>query len=200
MWQDAPRPEKDPESLFHGTPDELNPGDIILPANKVGKAASADPEKTYATDSPYVAKFMAWEQNNHRGTQHDEEKPAENVYHVEPVDPEEELGFKPGIVGDPTAEPVHRDAQGKVVPKPEPYDPHTVDVKEFLGRLNLSKTGEGNEYTSTSGYRVLSKMFDPERTIDLKRRLRRIEDAKETMDRGIVSDRVFGQSENDRKP
>jgi hypothetical protein len=206
MWQNAPRPKKDPKSLFHGTPDELNPGDIILPASKVDKHASADPEKAYATESPYVAKFMAWEQNNHRGENFredtDENPPVENVYHVEPVTPNEMLGFRSGIIMDHTAEPVHRDSRGRVVPAPEPVDPHTVDVEKYLneGRLRTSQArGEGNEYTSTSGYRVLSKMFDPKRTIELKSRLRRIEEAKESLDQSIVSERIFGESRRAQK-
>lgn len=138
---------RDNEVLFHGTPEEFAPGDIVLPASKIGKSASANPDVAYATPSLYVAKFMAWEQNNHNGSNFGsgEERRPENVYRVEPVDPEEKLRRSP-VLSDPT-----------LPPKEDGYP------------------REAPQVVSRAGFRVLSKLQGVERTLQLKSRLRAIE-------------------------
>jgi hypothetical protein len=152
---DAASNARDEEVLFHGSPEEFNPGDTILPASKIGKEASANPDVAYATPSLHVAKFMAWEQNNYNGANFEDnnEEPPENVYRVAPVNPEEKMVRK-GVLMDPT---IPRDEKGYLRQSPE--------------------------VRSSAGFKVLSKMQDPGRTIELKRRLVQIDEDKKGYDR-----------------
>jgi len=134
------------ETLFHGTPHEFQSGDVVLPAKDVGVQASADKAAAYATPSLYTAKFMAWEQNNHNGENWrddvKENPPTENVYRVEPVDEDEELPRR-RVLLDPTAE---------------------IDRRGMIG--------DSDEVVSKKGFKVLSKVQFPEKTIGLKKFLR----------------------------
>lgn len=122
--------------LYHGTPEEFAPGDIIKPAEAVGKRASNDPSVAYASKDFSVAKFMAWEQNNFNGENFRKDSqtnpPTENVYRVEPVDPAEQLGE-------------HSSLSQAI----------RIDLPEGLG--------PARDVTSTTGFRVLSKVQNPNR-------------------------------------
>ena len=97
-FQEALARHTDPSvrRLYHGSPHEFSPGDIILPASKVGKEPSSY-DVAYATPDLNIAHFMAWEQNNHNGNNFndvnygEDNPPPEHVYEVEPVDPKENL-------------------------------------------------------------------------------------------------------------
>jgi len=123
--------------LYHGTPEEFSPGDIIKPAEQVGKRASNDASLAYATPDIHTANFMSWEQNNFNGEnwRDDVEKnpPRRNVYRVEPVDPSD-LTRKNGVMSTAI-------------------------------RLNGAGT-VSDEVMSPSGFRVLSKVQYPEEIIN----------------------------------
>lgn len=131
---------------YHGTPHVFNPGDELLPPATRDGDASADPKKVYASKDLYVAKFMAWEQNNHNGNNFDDEKfpegtkPPEHVYRVVPIDPNEKL--------QPHSSLTH-------VPRPDlPW-----------GSANA------RDVVSGTGFRVLSKVQDPDKVVRLMREI-----------------------------
>jgi hypothetical protein len=121
--------------LYHGTPHGFNPGDVILPAKSIGKRASSRDDVAYASPDFGVAKFMAWEQNNHNGENFredaDENPPSERVFRVAPVDNSEKLGFTDDVI-------------------------HTMrpELPEGMGM--------GREVTSAKGFTVLSEVNDPD--------------------------------------
>jgi hypothetical protein len=131
---------------YHGSPKEFNPGDKILPPVVTGVLASADPQKVYASKDHYVAKFMAWEQNNANGNNFDSEKfpegtkPPEHVYRVTPLDPTERL--------EPHSSLTH-------VPRP--------DLPWGYGRAQ--------DVISRTGFRVLSRVQDPDKVDRLTRQI-----------------------------
>jgi hypothetical protein len=89
--------------LYHGTDAEFNPGDVILPANKINKMPSNRGDVAYATPDLHTAKLMAWEQNNHNCKNFDKNygehnPPPEHVYEVEPVNPKENLVTEPDVL------------------------------------------------------------------------------------------------------
>jgi hypothetical protein len=61
--------------LFHGTHAKLNPGDIINPTERPGYGGAY----AFATDNHGAAKAFATDKEGNKG----------NIYHVEPLDPEE---------------------------------------------------------------------------------------------------------------
>jgi hypothetical protein len=120
--------------LYHGTPEEFAPGDVILPANQVGKSPSNRGDVAYATPDIHTGNFMAWEQNNHNGENFkDDSEPKTNLYRVEPVDPSSTTRRK-GVLS------------------------HS--------RRLLGAGRESDEVTSPKGFRVLSKVNDPNAIIN----------------------------------
>ena len=123
--------------LYHGTPEELSPGDIILPADQVGKRPSNRGDVAYATPDIYTGNFMGWEQNNHNGKNFGEEAktnpPKTNLYRVEPVDPTD-LKRNSGVLSNAT---------------------------RLLGAGTVS-----DEVTSSAGFKVLSKVQHPQEIIN----------------------------------
>ena len=135
---------------YHGTPHVFNPGDELLPPATRGGSASADPTKVYASKDLYVAKFMAWEQNNYNGNNFDDEKfpegtePPEHVYRVTPIDPTEKL--------QPHSSLTH-------VPRPDlPWG-----------------SARARDVVSKVGFRVLSQVQNPDEVLS---RMREIADKK----------------------
>lgn len=124
--------------LYHGTPEEFAPGDIIKPASEVGKPASNRSDVAYATPDIYTAKFMAWEQNNFNGENFKEDSqtnpPTENVYRVEPVDPTDTK--------------------------------RQIGVKQWVPHRLLGAGTISDEITSPSGFRVLSRVQHPQEIIN----------------------------------
>jgi hypothetical protein len=118
--------------LYHGTPEEFAPGDVILPANQVGKPPSNRGDVAYATPDIHTGNFMAWEQNNHNGENFKDDSegsaPKTNLYRVEPVDPSSTTR-KRGVLS------------------------HS--------RRLFGAGRESDEVTSPKGFRVLSKVNDP---------------------------------------
>jgi len=76
------RENLNPQQFFHGTQEEVSPGDVIKPAVAAGKDINfpglSSPEHAYATKSKRDAKFYG----SHGGSY-----PDTNVYKVAPVNP-----------------------------------------------------------------------------------------------------------------
>lgn len=127
-------------ALYHGTPHVFKPGDEILPAKKIGKKGSAESNLAYASKDFPVAKFMAWEQNNFNGSN----------FHPDAPEP-----------------PEH-------VYRVEPLDPsEKLGSHSSLMHVAQPDTetgyGKARDVTSRVGFRVLSKVQDPEKLNDMLR-------------------------------
>lgn len=79
--------------FFHGSPENLEPGDVVKPGSEVGKRTRGDsePGKVYVTPHQFVAAQYTWA-FDHSGKLADGQDPsnggngpAGHVYEVEPV-------------------------------------------------------------------------------------------------------------------
>jgi len=144
---------------YHGSPSTFNPGDEILPPAVTGAPATADPQKVYASKDHHVAKFMAWEQNNANGNNFDDEKFPEGTKPPEYVYRVTPL--------DPTE---RLEPHSSLNPIPRP------DLPWGYGRAR--------DVTSSTGFRVLSRVQDPDKVDRLTRQIANKKE-RELEDKGV---------------